>query len=235
MKNLFFLSIFSFIFTNEIISQTNSFPSDGNVGIGITNPNYLLHAKINGTEPTISIHNAGGIGGAAFNMIDENSNSFWKFKSFYVNGGGFKIRDQNNSIDVVVIENNSAANAILIKQGGKIGIGGQTNPRTKLDVLGTIACDSIVVDGLVTSREVKVRTDVWPDYVFNNNYKLMPLSEVERYIVEYKHLPGIPSEREVMKEGINVGEMNKLLLEKIEELTLHLINLQKQIDILKRK
>lgn len=87
--------------------------------------------------------------------------------------------------------------------------------------------------GLLRTREVKVDTQVWPDYVFDQEYVLMPLSEVEAYIQSKGHLPNVPSAQEVIAEGQDLGEMNRILLEKIEELTLYMIEQQKQIDALK--
>lgn len=89
--------------------------------------------------------------------------------------------------------------------------------------------------GLVRSREVKVDAFEWPDYVFKKDYDLMPLDEVEKFIEKEGHLPNVPSAAEVEKEGQSLGEMNKILLEKVEELTLHLIRQQKEIDELKAK
>ena len=75
----------------------------------------------------------------------------------------------------------------------------------------------------------------WPDYVFADNYKLRPLSEVKKFISENKHLPNIPAAAEVEKNGIQLGDMSKRLMEKVEELTLYVIQLQEQVDELKKK
>ena len=71
--------------------------------------------------------------------------------------------------------------------------------------------------------------------MFGDEHELKPLSEVERYIGENRHLEGLPTAKEVESEGLNVGEMNRLLVEKVEELTLYIIDLQKQIDELLAK
>lgn len=71
----------------------------------------------------------------------------------------------------------------------------------------------------------------WPDYVFDSSYQLQPLSEVEQYIKENGHLPNVPAAEIVKEDGISLGEMNRVLLEKVEELTLHLIEQQKLIDL----
>lgn len=95
---------------------------------------------------------------------------------------------------------------------------------------------ALAVQGGVVSTKVSVLDiDSWPDYVFGNNYKLMNLYELEQYINANQHLPEVPSAEEVSASGIDLGEMNALLLQKVEELTLHIIELQKQIDELKAR
>ena len=105
---------------------------------------------------------------------------------------------------------------------GKVGIG-TTTPQNKLDVNGT-----------VHAKEVKVDLDGFqaPDYVFEKDYPLTSLSDLQTYIDQNKHLPEIPSAKEMEEKGINLKEMNLLLLKKVEELTLHIINQEKRIQIL---
>lgn len=93
-----------------------------------------------------------------------------------------------------------------------------------------IANYKLAVDGKIRSREVKVDTDNWADYVFENGYDLPSLEEVERHIAEKGHLINIPSAEEVEANGVALGEMNKLLLEKIEELTLYTLQQEKGIQ-----
>jgi len=93
----------------------------------------------------------------------------------------------------------------------------------------------MAVNGTLVAKKCVVQINQWSDDVFDENYKLAPLTEVEQFIKENKHLPEIPSEQKVCNEGISLGDMNNLLLRKIEELTLHAIAQQKQIDELKKK
>lgn len=93
----------------------------------------------------------------------------------------------------------------------------------------------LAVEGTIGAREVNVNTTTWSDYVFNTDYKLLPLTEVEKYIAANHHLPEVPSAAEVEEKGINVGEMNALLLKKIEELTLHVIEQEKRIKELESR
>ncbi len=87
--------------------------------------------------------------------------------------------------------------------------------------------DRLKVNGRIKAHEVVVERSHWYDYVLNENYPLPKLSEVEQFINDNKHLPDIPSEKKVVAEGVNLGEMNALLLKKIEELTLYSIQLEK--------
>ena len=83
-------------------------------------------------------------------------------------------------------------------------------------------------------EEVKVSLKGnWPDYVFDTKYKLPSLFEVEKYIKENKHLPNIPAASEIEANGMEVGDMQKKMMEKIEELTLYVIQLKKELDTLK--
>lgn len=93
----------------------------------------------------------------------------------------------------------------------------------------------LAVNGKIRSQEIKVETTGWPDYVFDEEYKLQPLSDTEQFIKVNGHLPDVPKASLAEAEGISLGEMNKILLKKIEELTLHLIEKDKMLqDIVQR-
>lgn len=109
---------------------------------------------------------------------------------------------------------------MIIKRNGQIGIG------TGLDDLGN---HKFAVQGSIGAREIKVEASGWSDFVFYDGYELRTLEEVEQHIEENGHLPEIPSKAEVTENGINLGEMNAKLLQKIEELTLYLIEQNKQL------
>jgi hypothetical protein len=86
---------------------------------------------------------------------------------------------------------------------------------------------------IATSMTVKLYAN-WPDYVFKPEYHLVPLNEIKTYIDRNQHLPDMPSEAEVTKNGINLGEMNTLLTKKVEELTLYAIEQKEEIEQLKK-
>ena len=105
---------------------------------------------------------------------------------------------------------------------GNVGIGTSTPGAWKL-----------AVNGNIRTKEIKVETANWPDYVFAKDYDLPTLEEIQKHIQEKGHLPGIPSAKEAEANGVELGEMNRLLLEKVEQLTLHIIRLQKEVNQLK--
>ena len=104
------------------------------------------------------------------------------------------------------------------------------------NITSTITTQNAQINGLLCAKEVHVKSaPCWPDFVFAKDYKLLPLQELEQYIEENQHLPNVPSAAEVEENGIELGEMNALLLQKVEELTRYIIDLQNQIDQLKTK
>jgi hypothetical protein len=196
----------------------------GNVGIGTSTPGTLLDAAKNMSEPAISVRNLGGTGGATYRMYDQMSNADWKFKA--TNTGGFKIRDNQYGLDVIQIEANSESNMIYINAAGQMGIGTTTiGAGTKLKVPGKIVCQEIEV----------TLTSPSGNPVFDEDYSLMTLSELESFIKQEKHLPGVPLADEMFASGSNVGEMVSILLQKVEELTLYVIELKKENEKLKSK
>ena len=146
--------------------------------------------------------------------LKTNNNGYWVIGLGIVNGDNrFGIGDVTKG-----------ANRFNIDGNGNVGIG-TTNTSTGylLNVNGGIYCE-----------EVRVVTDVpASDYVFEKDYKLKTLSEVEAFVTKNKHLPEVPSAAEFKRDGYKVGEMDDLLLRKVEELTLYVIELQKQVEVLK--
>jgi hypothetical protein len=105
-------------------------------------------------------------------------------------------------------------------RANKVEMGSDANP-TALNVYG-----------IINAREVKVSLGAWSDYVFEPGYKLRTLPDVEKFILAHGHLPEIPSASTVIENGVNLGEMDAMLLKKIEELTLYMIELQKNNSLL---
>ncbi|NML22991.1 hypothetical protein HHL16_19090 [Pseudoflavitalea sp. G-6-1-2] len=118
--------------------------------------------------------------------------------------------------------NEPAIGAINVLVNGNVGVGTATPGSFKL-----------AVEGMIGAREVKVTVaNPWPDYVFSKEYKLMSLAKLEEFINRNKHLPNLPSAQEVEEQkGIELGDVTSKLLEKIEELTLHVIELNKKMEM----
>ncbi|WP_374175218.1 hypothetical protein [Flavobacterium tructae] len=219
--------------------------SDGNVGVGTNDPTqkfsvigthhdsrFLLHSEYGGentkeadlmlwaSEPGWT-YSGVGIG----NNVHNFKTSVGGLTLLNTARGGSYIRLLDNSMLFNVISSSGLdKQALSISSEGNIGIG-VTNPVNKLDV-----------NGRIHSKEVKVDLDFpAPDYVFSNDYKLRSLEEVEDYVKKNSHLPEIPSAKEFEKNGVLLAEMNMALLKKVEELTLYMIEMKKDIAILKEE
>nr|WP_299342373.1 hypothetical protein [Allomuricauda sp.] len=181
--------------------------SGGNVGIGTNSPIYAL--DIFGTTEVFRLGDS-----TNFLLVRNNLAGANEIRSY---GLGLEI-ETRNSQDISFNSNNGTNNLLTIKgDGSGVGIG-TTNPGTW----------KLAVKGKIRAEEIKVETG-WADYVFKEGYDLPTLLEVERHIREKGHLINIPSEEEVAENGVHLGEMNKLLLEKIEEMTLYILQLEKRI------
>ncbi|SFC66676.1 hypothetical protein SAMN04487891_1205 [Flagellimonas taeanensis] len=170
----------------------------------VRNGNILLGQ---GT-PLFKLHIKDPIGGAALGL--ERGGKFWRF-------------DLQNNSDRLYIGHSDNSSMFTFHKNGNFGIG-TTAPDAKLAVKGDIHAEEVKVDLAVPG----------PDYVFKEDYDLKPLEEVQNYIKEHGHLPNIPSAKEMGTNGIQLGEMNMKLLEKIEELTLYIIEQNRKIDELEK-
>lgn len=138
-------------------------------------------------------------------------NSFGNFIICNEQGGGIKFETTGDATDGTT-SYFSSKTQMFIDKNGNIGIGtgdAQLNP-----------ADKLAVNGNIHTKEVRVDLIGWLDYVFEKEYKLLPLPELEKQITVNKHLPEIPSAQEIEQNGLLIGEMNKKLLQKVEELTL---------------
>ncbi|MCH9661244.1 MAG: hypothetical protein K0U54_10080 [Bacteroidetes bacterium] len=136
--------------------------------------------------------------------------------------------------DKLYIDNSNTATPLLYGDFAADKLGINTNQLPNSVGGANTSAYSLYVKGGILTEELRIRTG-WADYVFENDYTLMPLDKLENYIETHGHLPNVPSATQVDAEGIEVGDMARIQQEKIEELTLYIIELQKQVDVLKQK
>lgn len=198
---------------------------DGKVGIGQPNPAEKLDVSgsIQAVGGLISVISNPDVGGyvSIKNPVKTQPGQASTWNIYNMTGPVY-----GNSLQFWAYDNigcgGGLCNARLtLTDDGRVGIG-TAKPQSALAVLGTI-----------TSLQVKVTQNGWADYVFEPGYKLPSLAEVQRHINAHKHLPDIPSAATIEQEGLDLGDMQRKQMQKIEELTLYIIQQQKEIDELK--
>ncbi len=222
------------------------------LGIGTYNPSASIHLyKSSSTiSPNIKLSMIGSDPGGSFNEIWEikmerdyalysndivffwgkEGNTFYKMaqitKNKEVRAGRFQ------DIDDIDYYLDPAYGYISLKVKGKI----VTESKIEAEEIEVkdIACNNIHTDELKTNS-LNVKVENVADFVFEKDYPLLSVNEVERYVNEHQHLPDIPSANELEENGMDVAQMNNLLLMKVEELTLYIIEMKKEIEVLKKE
>lgn len=235
-------------------AQTNTFPSSGNVGIGTSSPisqaSYRIldivgqsvtgggyirlatsdasgEARIFTTDSRLIFDlqkpsmyfNLRGASGQQLYRLNQDGTAIW-----YGNASSYtEVSSNNNGQYLRQYANDGSTQSWIIRGYENNGVQAEFQE------------GGIDVNGTVRSREVQVNLDEWSDYVFEEDYELLPLEELEVFIQINNHLPGIPTEAEVLKDGVKLGEMDAKLLSKIEELMLYVIELKKENQEIKRR
>jgi len=210
-------------------SEKMTILGNGYVGIGTTSPTYLLsfggnaaqtlwmerHTTTNTAGNSLTIQSGGATSGAT----DKNGGSVIIKSGTATGTGSASIIFYTTPAGSAGTADNTPTEKMRIMGDGSVGIGTSApNSNYKLSVCGKIRTTEVVVE------------TGWSDYVFDKDYKLPSLNEVEKYIAEHKHLPNVPSALEVEQNGVSIGETEATLLRKIEELTLYVIALEKSVN-----
>ncbi|HJS54991.1 MAG TPA: hypothetical protein VJ765_10615 [Chitinophagaceae bacterium] len=198
---------------------------EGNIGIGILSPvgKFQITGGVEASPTTHGFMMLGTVGST--NLVFDNNEILARN-----NGNSSHLYLQNSGGNVYI------GDAVNFNSAHRLGVDGNTVITGNLRVGTTVTPSGyrLAVDGKVICTELMVRlVPNWPDYVFSNNYKLRSIKELENFINKNNHLPGIPSASEIESTGLSIGQMQKLQMEKIEELTLYIIELKKEIDNLK--
>ena len=243
---------------NELnIADTRSVRDLPNFATGKFRLDFKLRSIINGpgsgaysTSMTISpwINNAGGLV-HQLNFNDEGvyhrtgvfENSSWNSWSKFV------VENASGNVGIGITSPTTKLHVVGNTYfNGNVGIG-IANPTTKLHVVGNTYFNGNVgigiinpavkldINGIIRAHEVRVCLNQGCDYVFEDNYQLMNLSDLSNFIKTNKHLPDVASAAEMEAEGINLSEMNALLLRKLEELTLHIIGQNEKLQTLEEE
>ena len=188
----------------------------GNVGIGTASPSVPLNVSTT-TSSQICIFKYNNIGNSAITVANNVG-------QLNLGIGGIVPHPYIWSQTGNLFIGNDGDPTIFVSgmANGNVGIGTMDTKGYKFAVNGNAIFTKVVVK----------QYSSWPDYVFHANYRLRPLSEVEQYIKQYHHLPEVPSAEEVEKNGLDVGDNQAMLLKKIEELTLYVIEQNKKIQAL---
>lgn len=231
--------------------------SNGFVGIGQTAPIARLHvtgaqgtafakftqSNISPVDGVLTIGNGTtGVGNYIPNIVGRTYMPGRSFGVYFTGEAEDVLPTVDNGMAAVVLDgrsktsqplvtnnvlavNSAGVNLMQVKANGSVAIGTTDTKGYKLAVNGS---------GIFTKVVVKSYAN-WPDFVFHPDYKLPALSEVEQFVTKNQHLPGIPSASEIEKEGVDVGEMNKQLLQKVEEQMLYIIEMNKQLAALSKE
>lgn len=240
MKKLFLIVSVLFasnaIFAQQwITSGTNIYNANtGNVGIGTSSPLFNLHISSAAAATTLEIGNTTVSTGYS-NLIFKGSANQWTISKSPSGSGptatGTLIFSYYNGI--YTPQSSYTIPYITFYADGTNSGASVIINSNNTSLRGTCA---LAVEGKIGARELVISSlTPFPDYVFEPNYKLRSLPEVEKFIKQYSHLPEMPSAEDVKKDGLEVGKMTTILVQKVEELTLQMIEMNKQIEKLEKE
>ena len=182
---------------------------EGNVGIGTTTPSVYYKLDVVGSAKASLIEINSGTEDGGRLIFRSEGHPDWRIRNF--NGLGFFPGEGNPT-------------SLWLDNSGTIGIGVQNTDGHKLKVEGNVRAWAFIANG-----------NTWADYVFDPGYHLPSLPEVKNYINQHHHLPDVPSEEEVKKDGVNISDNQAVLLKKIEELTLYAIDQNEKLQLIEKR
>lgn len=205
---------------NNINSTSFKVSKNGNVNIKVPNTSFIS----GGPAVALGIYQNDQTTGGLIGQVIETDYSAGGFQNtvLLVN------RDDTKAFSIHKKNGNGIVENFLTMGSGHTYIGVKKAGGAHSDAM-------LSVYGKIVATSCYITVADWADYVFDKNYKLPNLYEIENFYKEHKHLPEIPSEKEVIENGVDVAEMNKLLLKKIEEMTILMVKQQRDIDLLKEK
>jgi len=197
----------------------------GNVGIGIL-PLYKLDIQTNADNDGINLR----YNNTGFLRIAANSYQLQAYNQITQSGDAGIIfggaTPSTNPFGFVIAPWSNSLNGLRIDKDGNVGIGTFATNGNMLAVKGT---------AVFLKAIVKAPNTVWPDYVFDSSYNLLPLVGLKHFLTENKHLPDMPTAGTVEKDGIDLGNKQAMLLKKVEELTLYIIELNEKLEALSKQ
>ncbi len=210
----------------------------GQVGIGTSAPHCEFHIKGHNGNTDLCIESQNG---TQWDWASSDNGSLTAFSpSFNIaplsiaSSGQVNLTQASNTNYALSIENGGGeGNCVFIKGGAGGGAGNNYNLLLAQTYAGLELFKINGKTGTTWARKITVTQSAFADYVFDDSYTMMKLPELEQYVKQNKHLPNIPSEKEIREKGMDLGEMQKLQMEKIEELTLYIIQQQKEIEALR--
>lgn len=200
--------------------------TNSRIGIGTTSPAYRLDVSSSAVT-TVQIGTTSSTGNP--NLIFKGSLGYWKVSKSVSAGGSSAPSSLDFTYNTAVYGGDHPIMSMYYNGSGTgcVVIGTNTTSILGGCVLG--------VEGKIGARELIIsNTSPFPDYVFKTGYKLRSLPELEAYIKLHSHLPGVPTAEEIKKNGLEVGSMTTTLLQKVEELTLQMIEMNKKIEMLEK-
>jgi hypothetical protein len=201
-------------FTGDITGANAIFT--GTLGVGTTNQIGKLHVHDATTNTQVYLTPGTTTSG-------DNSTLFFAEDAYASYGMFWKYNGVSNYMELWGHAGSSdyAPHILVERNTGNVALGSTFASGYRLSVDGKIICSEVRVS-LIAG---------WPDYVFHDDYKLLPIEKLENFIEEKGHLPNIPPAAEIGKSGVELGEMQRVMMEKIEEMSLYIIDLQKQIKV----